>query len=169
MEKEPAKRKYNRLKNFDYSTNGAYFITICTKDRKCVLSNITVGEGFHALPQCALPQNILAPIGIEIEKTIKYINNNYKNVFIDKYIIMPNHIHLIVVLDSKAGGRGNPPLQNIIGQFKSFTTKQYGTQLWQRSYYDHIIRNEQDYLNIRQYIENNPLKWIEDKYYREVL
>lgn len=78
---------------------------------------------------------------------------------------MPNHIHLIVVLNAKSGGCGNPPLQNIVGQFKSYTTKKYGTQLWQRSYHDHIIRNETDYMNILQYIENNPLKWCDDKYY----
>lgn len=109
MKTELIKRKPNRLKGFDYSTNGAYFVTICTKDRKCILSRI-VGEGL-----CALPQNKLTPIGIEVEKSIRYINKNYNNVLIDKYIIMPNHIHLIVVLNSKLGGRGNPPLQNVIG------------------------------------------------------
>lgn len=159
MKTELIKRKPNRLKGFDYSTNGAYFVTICTKDRKCILSKI-VGEGL-----CALPQNKLTPIGIEVEKSIKYINNNYNNILIDKYIIMPNHIHLIVVLNSKSGGRGNPPLQNVIGQFKSFTTKQYGKQLWQRSYHDHIIRDEKDYLNICEYINSNALKWKDDKYY----
>lgn len=147
------------MKGFDYSTSGAYFVTICTKDRKCILSKI-VGEGL-----CALPQNKLTPIGIEVEKSIKYINHNYNNVLTDKYIIMPNHIHLIVVLNSKLGGRGNPPLQNVIGQFKSFTTKQYGKQLWQHSYHDHIIRDEKDYLNIWEYINSNALKWQDDKYY----
>ena len=159
MKNELSKRKANRLKDFDYSTNGAYFVTICTKDRKCILSDI-VGEGL-----CALPQNKLTPIGIEVEESIKYINNKYNNVLIDKYIIMPNHIHLIVVLNSGMGGRGNPPLQNIIGQFKSFTTRQYGEQLWQRSYHDHIIRDENDYLNIWEYINSNVLKWPDDKYY----
>jgi len=160
MDNELQKRKPNRLKNFDYSQNGAYFITICTHNRKCVLGKI-VGEGL-----CALPNNILTPIGNEIEKTIQFINNNYDNVLIDKYIVMPNHIHMIVFLNTEKGGHGNPPLQNIIGQFKSFTTKQYGKRLWQRSYYDHIIRNETDYLNIWEYINNNPLNWCDDKYYK---
>ena len=96
------KRKPTRLKGYDYSTSGAYFITICTSNKKCILSNI-VGEGL-----CALPKNILTPIGKEIEKSIQYIGCNYDGVVIDKYVIMPNHIHLIVILDS-SGGCGNPP------------------------------------------------------------
>ncbi|MGN0530258.1 MAG: transposase [Eubacterium sp.] len=159
MENGLPKRKPNRLKEFDYSTNGAYFITICVKDRKCVLGKI-VGEGL-----CALPKIELTPIGNEIVNSIKYINKNYENVFIEKYVIMPNHIHLIVILDNQTGGRGNPPLQNVIGQLKSYTTKKYGKQLWQRSYYDHIIRNEDDYLNIWEYVNSNALKWAEDEFY----
>lgn len=153
------KRKTNRLKQFDYSQNGAYFITICTKDRKRILSRV-VGEGL-----CTLPKIVLTPIGKEIERSIHFIHENYENVFIDKYVIMPNHIHMIVILDNRAGGHGNPPLQKVIGLFKSFTTKQYKGKLWQRSFYDHIIRNEADYLNIWQYIEDNPLRWHDDKYY----
>ena len=117
MNNELPKRKPNRLKEFDYSTNGAYFITICVKDRKCVLGKI-VGEGL-----CALPKIELTEIGNEVASSIEYINNNYSNVFIDKYIVMPNHIHLIIILNNQTGGRGNPPLPNIIGNLKSFTTK----------------------------------------------
>ena len=89
---ELPKRKPTRLKGYNYSTPGMYFITICTYNKQCILSKI-VGEGLRALPQ-----NILTPIGNEIEKSIKYINDNYIGVTIDKYVIMPNHIHLIVVL-----------------------------------------------------------------------
>ena len=99
------KRKSTRLKGYDYSTPGAYFITICTDNRKCILSNIVVGEGL-----CALPKHTLTTIGENVEKSIQYIDNNYDGVAIDKYVIMPNHIHLIVILDD-SGGRGNPPLQ----------------------------------------------------------
>lgn len=159
MNNELPKRKPNRLKEFDYSTNGAYFITICVKDRKCVLGKI-VGEGL-----CALPKIELTEIGNKVVSSIEYINNNYSNVFIDKYIVMPNHIHLIIILNNQTGGRGNPPLPNIIGNLKSFTTKKYGKKLWQRSYYDHIIRNEDDYLNIWEYVNSNALKWAEDKFY----
>jgi len=152
------KRKSTRLKDYDYSTPGAYFVTICTQNRKCILSDI-VGEGL-----CALPQNNLTPTGKEIEKSIQYINDNDSGIVIDKYVIMPNHIHLIVVLDD-SGGRGSPPLQNIIGQLKSYTTRKFGQILWQRSFYDHIIRGEKDYQKIWEYIDTNPLKWELDCFY----
>ena len=116
MIKSLPKRKQNRLQNFDYSTNGAYFITICTQGKKCILGNI-VGEGL-----CALPTINLSHIGEEIEKLIKYINDNYYNIKIVKHIIMPNHIHLLIEINNQTGGHGDPPLQSIIGQLKSYTT-----------------------------------------------
>ncbi len=156
---ELPKRKPTRLKGYDYSQNGAYFVTICTYNREYILSNITVGEGL-----CALPQNTLTPIGKEIEKSIQYINHNYIGVTIDKYVIMPNHIHLIVDLDD-SGGHRNPPLQNIIGQLKSYTTNKFGNTLWQRSYHDHIIRGEKDYQKIWEYIDTNVIVWKQDCLY----
>ena len=155
------KRKSTRLKGYDYSTPGAYFITICTDNRKCILSNIVVGEGL-----CALPKHTLTTIGENVEKSIQYIDNNYDGVAIDKYVIMPNHIHLIVILDD-SGGRGNPPLQNIIGQLKSYTTKEFGDTLWQRSYHDHIIRGEKDYQKIWEYIDTNVVRWKNDCFYND--
>ncbi len=158
---ELQKRKPNRAKGFDYSEAGAYFVTICTEGRKNILSKITVGEGL-----CALPYAELTEIGIETEKSIEYINKTYDTVEITKYVIMPNHIHLIVEISpASAGGHGGPPLQKIIAQIKSYTTHVYGGVLWQRSYHDHIIRNEKDYSEIYQYIESNPARWAEDKYY----
>ena len=156
---ELPKRKPTRLKEYDYSSPGAYFITICTHNRKCLLSEINVGEGL-----CALPQNILTPLGKEIENSIQYINDNYIGATIDKYVIMPNHIHLIVILDN-TGGHGNPPLQNLIGQLKSYTTNKFGRTLWQRSFHDHIIRDKNDYQKIWEYIDTNVLKWEEDCFY----
>ncbi len=155
---ELPKRKPTRLKGYEYGAPGAYFITICTHNKRCILSSI-VGEGL-----CALPKNILTPIGIEIEKSIKYVNDNYAGVVIDKFVIMPNHIHLIVILED-SGGDGTPPLQNVIGQLKSYTTNKFGNPLWQRSYHDHIIRGEKDYQKIWEYIETNPLKWELDCLY----
>ena len=153
------KRKPTRLKEYDYSTPGAYFITICTKNKEKLLSRIIVGEGL-----CALPQNILAPIGKEIENSIQYINDNLTGVKIDKYVIMPNHIHLIVIIDD-AGGHRNPPLQNIIGQLKSYTTNKFAGILWQRSFHDHVIRGEKDYQKIWEYIDTNVLRWEQDCFY----
>ena len=163
------KRKSTRLKGYDYSVPGAYFITICVKGKKELLSKITpstiVGEGLCALPPLrAVPKHTLTPIGIEVEKSIQYINNNYIGVKIDKYVIMPNHLHLIMVLDD-AGGHGNPPLQNIIGQLKSYTTNKFGDTLWQRSFHDHIIRNEREYVKIWEYVDTNVIKWDKDCFY----
>ena len=150
-------RKKIRLENFDYSTEGYYFITICTANKKKILGTV-VGEGL-----CALPKIVFTDIGINVEKALLFINNKY-NAKIDKYVIMPNHIHFIIKM---AGGHGDPPLQSIIGYFKSYTTKLYKGILWQRSFYDHIIRDENDYLKIWNYIDTNPAKWAEDKYYVE--
>ena len=160
-------RKNIRLKNYDYSQSGYYFVTICTKNRTGLLSNI-VGGGFHATPRAEVTL-----IGNEIIKCMEFISNQDTNINFDKYIIMPNHIHLIIILQcSKKGERGNSPLHKIIGQLKSYTNKRYNDInktknkiLWQRNYYEHIIRDEQDYKNIYDYIETNPLKWEEDEYY----
>ncbi|MTI80236.1 MAG: transposase [Firmicutes bacterium] len=159
-------RKKIRLKGFDYSQAGYYFVTICTHNRRKLLSNI-VGGGFHAAPQAKLTL-----IGKEIVKTLEHIND-YPNVKIDQYVIMPNHIHFIVILQSfRPGGRGNPPLHKVVGQLKSYTNKMYNEinrsknlLLWQRNYYDRIIRDERELQDIREYIETNPLKWHEDKYF----
>ena len=156
-------RKSLRLENYDYSQNGAYFVTVCTANRRKILSQV-VGAGFHAGPIVELSE-----IGIEIEKTIKYYNTRYDQVF-DKYVIMPNHLHCIIIYEK--GGHGNPPLPDLVGQLKSYTTLRFNVMnsttrlsLWQRSYYEHIIRNETDYLNIWQYLDDNPAKWIDDEYY----
>ena len=173
------KRKPTRLKNYDYSTDGYYFITICTHNKRKILCDI-VGEGLCALPQrtnpteregtetlpyCALPYIKLTAIGETVKKSIEFVHENYDNIFVDKYVIMPNHVHLII--QKQTGGHGGPPLQiyNVIGNFKSFTTRKYGKTLWQRSFHDHIIRGEKDYLEIWNYIDTNPQKWETDCFY----
>ena len=162
--KELPVRKSIRLKGYDYSQAGYYFITGCVKNRHEILGSI-VGSGFHARPQVELTD-----IGIEIQKSIEYVRNNDENVEIPKYVIMPNHIHLIVVLT--AVGHGSPTLQSVVGRIKSYTTKQWNEMcntkyktFWQDSFHDHIIRDDADYLLHLQYIENNPSKWAEDRYY----
>ena len=155
------KRKPTRLPNYDYRQNGYYFITICTHNKENLLCHI-VGEGL-----CALPSVKLTAIGEIVNNAILYINNRYTDLQIVKYVIMPNHIHLI--LSKQAGGHGGPPLQvyDIIGRFKSFTNNKYSGTLWQRSFHDHIIRSEKDYLKIWNYIDTNPQKWNEDCFYVE--
>ena len=153
------KRKPTRLKDYDYSSEGTYFVTICTKDKQKILCDI-VGEGL-----CALPSINPTPIGEIVKQSIEYIDNNYDCISVDKYVIMPNHIHLIVI--NQSGGHGDPPLQvyDIIGRLKSFTDNKYDKQLWQRSFHDHIIRNEKDYLKIWNYIDINPQKLNDDCFY----
>ena len=151
-------RKSTRLTDYDYSSNGAYFVTVCTQGKEKILSNI-VGEGL-----CALPKVILTDAGRIVEDSIAYINRKYHSVKVDKYVIMPNHIHLLISIDG-AGGHGDPPLHDIIGGLKSYTTHKYGTVLWQRSFHDHIIRNREDYDDIWNYIDTNPVRWHEDKFY----
>lgn len=149
-----ANRKPNRLKNYDYSSKGAYFITICTLDRKCILSRIVGGDALIA------PQTNLTHCG-EIAR--KYIESMPG---IDKYVIMPNHIHLLIAIDGPM--KASAPtisVPNLIRSFKVLVSKEIGQSIWQRSYHDHIIRDEEDYLNHLQYIENNPAKWSKDKYY----
>ena len=153
-------RKELRLKDYDYGTPGAYFVTICTHGKEKLLCNI-VGEGL-----CALPQIKLTDTGNMVEESIAYINSTYDTVKVDKYVIMPNHIHLLITIEGTEG-HGGPPLQTIIGRLKSYTTHKYGGILWQRSFYDHVIRSEKDYQKIWEYIDTNPIKWADDCYYSE--
>jgi len=164
---ELTKRKPNRLKKYDYSKNGGYFITICTKDRKQILSKITkdknydiVGDGF------AVPQ--LTKYGIIVDKYINLINTKYPMIKVDKYVIMPNHIHLLLIIESDGTANPSPTIGSIIGWFKYSITKYIdeSTNIFQRSFHDHIIRNKNDYLKIWEYIDNNPLKWELDCYYK---
>ena len=160
------KRKINRLKSWNYSNNGGYFITICTDNRKHILSEICVGDGFP------VPQ--LTKTGQIVDDYIKNINLKYSCVTVSEYMIMPNHIHLLLLIDNNGTGNPSPTVGNIIGWFKYNTTKSVneeyksaGNKLWQRSYYDHIIRDEKDYMEKLNYILSNPLKWADDEYYSD--
>lgn len=166
MKNKLPKRKRLRLQDYDYSQAGYYFVTICTDNKQHLLGEIIVGGGFHASPQTKLTS-----VGEEVQKSILKLPEIYHGVDIDQYVIMPNHVHLIITLE---GGHGNPPLQDIIGRLKSYTTKRYNQLnktdfmiLWQRNYYEHIIRNEKELYELREYITNNPAKWELDKYYIE--
>ncbi len=159
---ELAKRKPNRLKDYDYSQGGAYFITMCTKGMREVLwENARGVPGYSEQPQQ------LSQYGLAIKNEVKGIGAVYGNcIVVDKYVIMPNHIHLIILLQGDGGRRQvAPTISRIIQQFKGAVTKQIGSSLWQRSFHDHIIRNEREYQKIWQYIDENPLKWKEDCYY----
>ena len=159
------KRKQIRLECFNYSSNGAYFVTLCVENREKILSKI-VGERI-ALPK-QLPKVQLTQIGEKVKNSIENIPKHYSCVKVDEYVIMPNHIHLILFIDNGITGSAmrSPTINNIINQMKGFVTKQIGSSIWQRSFFDHIIRDENELYEIRKYILENPIKWEIDEYYR---
>ena len=146
-------RKPNRLKNYDYSQNGVYFITVCVKNRNPILSYIPVGAN------CVR----LSKIGKVVEEEINNISKIYANVTVENYVIMPNHTHLLVFIDRFSGRtQFAPTISRIIKQFKGVITKRLGKSIWQKGFYDHIIRDEYDFQIRWQYIEDNPYRWCED-------
>ena len=172
LEKELPSRKRLRLQEFDYSTPGAYFITICTHEKKCTLSHI-VGA-IHESPVIKL-----TGFGKIVDDVINNIPERFKAT-IGKYVIMPNHIHLIVVItdDEELRAIRESPLRSrsivskFIGYIKMNASKEihlrYGNIIvWQRGFYDHIIRNQKDYDDIYNYIHENPMRWKHDKLYVE--
>lgn len=165
-----------RLKGFDYSQEGLYFVTVCTKDREHIFGDIENG--------CLN----LNPCGKMIRDDWLNLTNRFKHIELDEFILMPNHFHgivfvgatLVVAQNIRAGTRPAPTgspisLGNVIGAFKSITTHKFiqninthkwprfNKRLWQRNYYEHIIRNERDYFAIKQYIEDNPKNWERDE------
>lgn len=174
-------RKSLRLKGYDYSSEGLYFITICTQNKEYLFGEIVDGE------------MVLNDVGLIVEKEIIKTNEIRKNVRIEEYVIMPNHIHFIMEI-MKIGFSNGKPLQeiklnenvgrlpmanpnklkpntvgSIVNQIKSKVTKEVRNNtniynVWQRNYYENIIRNERICLKVLEYIENNPTRWDEDRY-----
>ncbi|MBP3441852.1 MAG: transposase [Clostridia bacterium] len=159
--KDLPERKINRLKNYNYNTPGSYFITICTENKAEILSEMLVGTGV-----LDRPKNVLTEYGKIADKQLKRMSDFYSNISVDKYVIMPNHIHLLLTIRNVPDGPSGTPvptnsiLARFISTFKRFCNKEYGRNIWQRGLYDHIIRNEEDYIETLSYIENNSLKWI---------
>ena len=164
-------RKPNRLINFDYSTEGAYFITICTHQRRKILSHIRVGA-IHESPAIRLSK-----IGSIVEEQILQLSSRF-GIDVAKYVIMPNHIHLILVIDDLERAIRESPLQKrsilskVIGYLKMNVSKEVHRNspnllIWQRSFHDHVIRDAKDYNEIATYIEANPLNWEADCFYGE--
>lgn len=157
------RRKPNRLPNYDYSQAGYYFITLCTKDKQPLFWQPSVGADIIRPPQ-GVP---LSSIGRVVDEAIRAIPAHYPNVALDKFVVMPNHIHLILVLGADADGRPQvaPTVSRVMKQFKGAVSKRAGIPLWQKSFHDHVIRGEADYRRIWNYIDANPRKWREDCYY----
>ena len=164
-------RKSIRLKGYDYSQAGLYFITICTHERLPLFG--TIKDGDMALNDA----------GIMAEKCWSEIPDHFHQVFLGGFVVMPNHIHGIIEIRGTVVGAKNffplrLPLQHgtsktvgsIVRGFKIGVTKWFREhmdihQAWQRNYHEHIIRDEESYLKISEYIEYNPQRWREDTYH----
>ncbi len=154
------RRKGMRLAGFDYGTPGAYFVTICTRNRACILSDIAVGEGL------APPSVTLTEIGKIAEEQLLLLPERFPNMHIDNYVIMPNHIHILATLTGPGGGT----LVDAVRVYKSVTARlagplRSGGTLFQRSFYDHAVRGDGDFRDIWSYIDGNPGKWQADRFY----
>ena len=156
------KRKPTRLHTYDYSSNGTYFLTLCTHNRRKILSKIVVGQGLG-------PAEIrLTDYGKIAELYINDITNRFPSIHVDKYVIMPDHIHFLISIlnPTTAGASPCPTLSDVMCAYKSLTTRACKKiypidKLFQDSFYDHIIRNQSDYRESWHYIERNPYRWIE--------
>ena len=174
MKYDPNKhhRRSIRLPGYDYSQSGAYFVTICVDRRRCLFGDVIDGQ---------MRLNQYGAIVAEEWQRSSVIR---QEIELDGWVVMPNHFHAIVIINNPVGANGRSPLPNaspiprmkpkslssLMAGFKSITTKKInilrdapGAKLWQRNYYEHIIRNSNAMNEIRQYIINNPLSWSIDQ------
>jgi putative transposase len=149
-------RRSIRLKHYDYSGAGAYFITVCAHNRECLFGEILNTE-MH-----------LTEYGHAIRECWEWLGNQYNTIDLDAFVIMPNHVHGIIIMRDPDGKP--KPLGRIVGALKTVSAKKVngmrdtpGSPLWQRNYYEHVIRTEDDLNRIREYITFNPARWAEDE------
>jgi putative transposase len=148
-------RKALRLRFLDYSTAGVYFVTVCSYRRRRVFGQISDASV------------ILSDAGRIVERQIAELPGRLSGVSVDTFVVMPNHVHTLVQLDERA--RQASPLRAVVGGFKSGSAREInvlrrtpGEPAWQRGYYDHVIRDEEDLERARRYIEQNPVCWALD-------
>lgn len=169
-------RKPNRWAEWNYSNEGYYFVTICTKNRnpvfgKMVISNPTVGAGLRPAPTVGYTlgeimkiEMVMNEFGNIVYECWNELPKHYMNFELDEFIVMPDHIHGIVIIKQK----GIHTLSHFIGSLKSFSSRKINQitkmdPIWQRSFHDRIIRNEVELFHVRNYIRNNPQNWVLDK------
>jgi REP element-mobilizing transposase RayT len=151
-----------RLKAWDYSRAGGYFVTICVKDRDCCLGGINNNEVS------------LSPFGGIVSRCWEEIPSHFSSVSLDEFVVMPNHVHGIIVINGRDGAcpvstKKQPSLSVIVGAFKSAVTRKIHSEMpasafiWQERFFDHVIRNDVDLDRVREYIHNNPLQWALDE------
>ena len=148
------KRKETRIPNYNYGSYNYYFVTICAHNKKCIFGQ----------------PNALNSVGKTAEQYLKNISKIYPQVIVDKFVVMPNHIHMILIMGKNISEKNLPDLTRVVGQFKMAVTKEVhkvrpDLVVWQRSFHDHIIRNQHSYEKIWNYIDGNPAKWEEDCFY----
>ena len=163
---ELPKRKNIRLEHFDYSSPGAYFLTVCTKERK----NYFWDPAHTVGATIGRPQDVaLSPYGEIVKEAICKISKIYPIVAVDHYVIMPDHIHILLIVRADEHGRPMvaPTTDRLMRQMKGYITKKIGRSIWQKRFIDHVIRNRQDYEEHVKYIYENPLKWHFNKLYAD--
>ncbi len=152
-------RRSIRLKGYDYSQIGVYFITIVAQGRLCLFGDVVDGE------------MRLNDAGRLVVNAWEWLATRHSYVELDSYIVMPNHLHGVIVItgDSRIAPTKRKPLGRLVGMFKTVTTKQInldrgtpGQLLWQRNYYEHVIRNDEEWDRVREYIASNPMRWETD-------
>ena len=139
-------RKRQRLRGFDYAGCAHYFITICTRGKNCFFGEIIEEK------------MVLSRWGKIAAEELLLLPQRYPGLEIETYVVMPNHLHLLLSLEN-VGGAGPANLQTVIGLYKSGVSRRCGQPIWQKSYYDHVVRGQEDHAEIWKYIENNPKKW----------
>ena len=154
-------RKNPRLAGYDYSRHGIYFVTICTADRQSLLGTIrpAVGGDAHIAPSLtdSTAAVDLTPLGRVVEKYLRSMPG------VEKYVVMPDHVHILVRIADGPMKASAPTasLPQLIRSLKGLCTKAAGHPIWQRGYYDHIIRDENDFLHCWKYLDENPVSWQE--------
>ncbi len=167
-------RRSIRLKGYDYSQGGLYYITLCTQGREHLFGSVTEGE------MCLSPagEMCLSPAGEMVENQWMALSERFPTIEMDAFVVMPNHFHGIIAIVGEPEGpeNGSATVADILCTFKSLTTLEYSRavaeglyppfnkRLWQRNYYEHIIRNDIAHRKITEYIYNNPAQWEEDEY-----
>ncbi len=159
-------RKTVRLQEYNYNSVGVYFLTLCTENRRCILSRV-VGTG--ELDGAKIE---LLPMGAIADKYLRQLSDFYENLSVESYVIMPNHMHILLQVKEGPSGTPVPTLQGstvsqFVSTFKRFCNREYGTNIWQRGSYDHIIRDQADFDQHMKYIYENPFGWLKDEYYTE--
>jgi putative transposase len=163
-EMERLDRKNIRLEGYDYSTPGGYFVTVCTKEKRKLFWDGTFPVGADIIRP---GPPTLSQVGQIVDRAIREIPDHYPHAKINKYAVMPNHVHMILILEENGRIISAPTksVSTIIGQVKRISSKLAGQPIWQKGFYDHVIRDEADHLRIWEYIDTNPGKWQEDCYY----